>query len=205
MTWLNAVALATTMLILVTTPGPGVFAVVSRALASGFRVTMPLVFGMVCADLIFLCIAIFGLSLIAGVLDEFFVIVKYLGASYLVWMAYKIWRSKPTTTISEDDDSNERWPATVASGLMIGLSNPKVILFYLGLLPTFVDLGSLDLFGAGIIVAIIFTIAFSVLTGYAYTAAKARHLFQSERASIRLNRLAASAMTATAVAILLRQ
>ncbi|CAH0991587.1 hypothetical protein SIN8267_01696 [Sinobacterium norvegicum] len=205
MNWLNSVALATTMLILVMTPGPGVFAVVARALASGFKTTLPLVFGMVLGDLVFLSIAIFGLSLIAGWLDELFVVVKYLGACYLLWMGYKILKSKPTTTVNEDDSTVERWPATVASGLMIALSNPKVILFYLGLLPTFVDLTTLQSIDIGIIVTIVFSIVSSVLIGYAYTAARARHLFKSDKASIRLNRFAASAMAATAMAIVFRQ
>ena len=68
MTLFSILGLATAMFLLAITPGPGVFATVSKALSSGFNRTVPVVVGIIVGDLIFLMFAIYGLSMIAGTL-----------------------------------------------------------------------------------------------------------------------------------------
>jgi len=67
MTPLSLIAFAGTMFLLAITPGPGVFATVARALASGFANASALVMGIVIGDLVFLLLAIYGLAAVAGV------------------------------------------------------------------------------------------------------------------------------------------
>lgn len=94
MSLLNIFAFAGAMFLLAITPGPGVFATVSRALASGFSNAAFVVFGIILGDLIFLLSAIFGLSAIASIMGDFFILVKYLGGIYLLFLGYKILTSK---------------------------------------------------------------------------------------------------------------
>jgi threonine/homoserine/homoserine lactone efflux protein len=84
------------------------------------------------------------------------------------------------------------------------LSNPKVILFYCGFLPTFLDLSTLTGFDLAIVVAIITAVLVGVLGTYAYLASRARQMFTQKRSVRRLNRAAGSVMVAAGVAIAVR-
>jgi threonine/homoserine/homoserine lactone efflux protein len=192
------------MIILAASPGPGVFATVARALASGFRPALAVIGGIVLGDIIFLMFAAFGLSMVARVLGTLFFIVKICGGAYLIWLGIKIWLKDPEPLSSaQDSDTRSRW-GNFASGLVITLSNPKVILFYCGFLPTFLDLSTLTGFDLAIVVAIITAVLVGVLGTYAYLASRARQMFTQKRSVRRLNRAAGSVMVAAGVAIAVR-
>ena len=193
MTLYSMLAFAGAMFLLAITPGPGVFATISRGLASGFNNAAFVVLGIVLGDIIFLLLAIFGLSAIATVLGDFFVIVKYLGGAYLLYLGYKILTSK-------DEETNVKgveelsWKKNFSAGLLITLANPKVILFYLGFLPTFVNLQTLSAIDIVIISAIVTVVLGAVMLGYAYSASGAKKLFKSKAAKRKMNIAAGSVM-----------
>ncbi|GLQ33538.1 LysE family translocator [Litoribrevibacter albus] len=196
MTLLSLLALAGTMLLLAAMPGPGVFATVARALSSGFGHASVVVLGIVSGDLVFLLMAVFGLAVMAEALGSFFTIVKYVGAAYLIWLGIKLWRTKPEA-VNIDGVKENSWMANYLSGLFITLSNPKVIIFYLGMLPTFVnltDLGAMDVF---LVATVISVVLGCVMLGYAYLASKARKAFQNPDAEKRMNRIGGGIMVAT--------
>jgi threonine/homoserine/homoserine lactone efflux protein len=192
------------MLILAASPGPGVFATVARALASGFRPALAVICGIVLGDIIFLLFAALGLSMVARLLGSMFVVIKICGGAYLIWLGIKIWLKKPQPVSgARDPDSRSQWENFVG-GLIITLSNPKVILFYCGFLPTFLDLSSLTAIDLAIVVIIITAVLTGVLGTYAYLASRARKIFSSQRSVQRLNRAAGSVMVAAGVAIAVR-
>ena len=98
MTLLSILAFSGAMFLLAITPGPGVFATISRAMASGFTNASFVVLGIVLGDIIFLLLAIFGLSTIAVYLGDLFVFVKYAGGLYLLYLGFKILSSKVSKT-----------------------------------------------------------------------------------------------------------
>lgn len=193
MTLYSMLAFASAMFLLAITPGPGVFATISRALASGFNNAAFVVLGIVLADLLFLLLAIFGLSAIATILGDLFVIVKYLGAAYLFYLGYKILTSKDNDT-NVDAVVELSWKKNFLAGLLITLANPKVILFYLGFLPTFVNLQTLTVIGIVIISTILTIVLGGVMLGYAYSASGAKKLFKSKSAKRKMNIAAGSTM-----------
>ncbi len=204
MTFYSAVGFAVAMLILAASPGPGVFATTARALASGFRPALAVMWGIVLGDVIFLLFAVFGLSMVARILGNLFFIVKACGGAYLIWLGIKIWRQRPESALSHQNQAvRSRW-GNFASGLIITLSNPKVILFYCGFLPTFLDLSTLTYFDLALVVAIIAVVLGGVLTSYACLASRARKMFTHERAVRGLNRAAGGVMVAAGVAIATR-
>merc|ERR1711879_96426 len=194
-------AFAAAMFLLAITPGPGVFATISRALASGFNNASFVVLGIVVADIIFLLLAIFGLSAIATVLGDFFVIVKYLGGGYLLYLGYKILTSKEIETNVEAKEEIS-WKKNFLAGLLITLSNPKVILFYLGFLPTFVNLHSLNMIDIIAICIIVTIVLGGVMLGYAYSASGAKKLFKSKSSKRKMN-IAAGSVMVTAGGVLI--
>lgn len=193
MTFFSMLAFAGAMFLLAITPGPGVFATISRALASGFNNASFVVLGIVLADLLFLLLAIFGLSTIAIVLGDLFVIVKYLGAAYLLYLGYKILTSKETDT-NVDGVVELSWKKNFLTGFLITLANPKVVLFYLGFLPTFVNLQTLTAIDIVIISTIVTIVLGGVMLGYAYSASGAKKLFKSKSAKRKMNIAAGSTM-----------
>lgn len=201
MTLFTSLGLAAAMFILAVTPGPGVFATVSKALSSSFRRTVPLAMGIVAGDLIFLLLAIYGLSSIAESFETLFTAIKYLGAIYLIWLGVKLWRLKglPSDVIESQVLSTKH---SFFAGISLTLGNPKSVLFYLGFLPTFVNLNSLTTNDIIIVVTITFFVITTVMLSYAYTAARAKLLFQSPRAQNKLNKTAGSVMIGTGALLL---
>lgn len=203
MNLLSLFALAGAMFVLAATPGPGVFATLARALASGFGHASILVLGIVTGDLIFLLLAVYGLAAIADLLGGFFTGVRYLGAAYLIWLGVRIWRSNPAA-VAVEGVSELSWHANYLSGLVITLGNPKVILFYLGFLPTFLDLQVLTVVDVVLVALVVSAVLGGVLLGYAYAAQRARILLRSPAASRRMNRIAGGVMIGTGGVLLAR-
>lgn len=204
MSLLSLGGFALAMLVLAVTPGPGVFATVSRALSAGFGNTLPLIMGIVAGDLIFLLFAIYGLSAIAQSFNTLFVLIRYLGSGYLFYLGVKLWRAQG---VQPELKPSGRKPGIRGfwGGVSITLGNPKVILFYCGFLPHFMALDGLTLMGVVVIATTVALVLGSVMLFYAYTAARARLLFRSEAARQRMNRTAGSVMIGTGVAMLVQK
>ena len=204
MSIVSALGLSIAMVILAASPGPGVFATVARALASGFKPSLAVIWGIVLGDIIYLLLATFGLSVVAHALGDLFLIVKICGGAYLVWLGIRLWTRQPEPPSPQENVSHSTIPGNLASGLVITLSNPKVILFYCGFLPTFLDLSTLTVVDLAAVVAIVTIVLGSVLGIYAFLASRARRIFTNKRAVRRLNRPAGSVMIAAGVAMATR-
>ncbi len=182
------------------TPGPGVFATVGRALFQGFGPTLVFIAGIMVGDLLYLVFALTGLAVIAKQFGEAFIIVRLIGGGYLVYLGVKIWllplESVETALVEPGGRAR-----TFFSGVLLTLGNPKVILFYLGLLPTFVDLSGLGIADIGLLAVMFLSVLGGTLSAYAYAAARARLLFRSKRAMKRLNRGAGVVLAATGGAV----
>ena len=172
MTIASALALYSTMIILALIPGPGVVVVVARALDSGFRQGFATAMGILSGDFIFIALAIFGLAALADVMGNFFVIIKYAGAAYLMYVGFRLITSAGTSAATVTLK-----PANYLVGLVTSVSNPKVTLFYLSFFPAFFDIETLS----GTDVVLLFVIATLsvgvVMAGYAYVAAKTKSSF----------------------------
>ena len=204
MTVESTLAFGLAMLILAAMPGPGVFASVAQALSSGFRSSINVIAGIVIGDLLFLILAIFGLSAIAYALGKLFFIVKIIGGAYLIWLGYKMWAIEPIPLNSTMNAEKKNGWQRFMGGLLITLSNPKVILFYCGFLPTFMDLRGLHAVDIAIVAGVVAMVLSSVMVIYSYSAAHARRLFTSRRATRNLNRGAGTVLVGTGLIIATR-
>jgi threonine/homoserine/homoserine lactone efflux protein len=177
--------------ICVAVPGPGVVAIVARALGSGFRGTIPAVLGMLVGDLVWMTLSAFGLAAIATAMGNWFLFIKYAGALYLVYMGYKYWRA-------EVGEMTELVPASTRqsffSQLSITLGNPKAMAFFLAILPTVVDLNHLSAFGYGQLVLVTVVLIPTIMLSYTAAAARVRELLTSKKARKGINKTAAVVM-----------
>jgi threonine/homoserine/homoserine lactone efflux protein len=194
---------SSTLFVLMASPGPGTFAVMARGLGSGFTHAFSMGMGMVLGDLIYVLIAIFGLSTIASMMGDVFVVIKYIGGGYLIYLGVKIFTSKPSNQAIKSSISKSYFKDFI-SGFLICISNPKVILFYLGFLPTFVDLNTLSLKDIVVISLIVVVLLTIVMTGYSYFSAKAKEAMKKPKAQTIMNRFAGSIMVGVGSVLILK-
>lgn len=199
----SSLALAAICFIAMATPGPGILALIGRAMLRGLRGSAGFMLGMVAGDLVFLGLVIGGLAVIAGSFETTFLVVRYVAAGYLVYMGIKAWTSPPAMPAAAAGPVKSGLSGFF-SGLLLTLSNPKVIVFYIGVLPGFIDLNELSPFDAMLAVVIVLGVLASVLVFYAAGAARARALLRDERARKLLNRGSGSLMIGVGVSIAAR-
>jgi len=145
-------ALFGAMALLAAVPGVSVMTVVARAAAGGFRHGVSAAAGIAAADAVFILVAIFGLSLIAGAMGELFVIVKYLGAAFLVWLGLILWQSGAETAEGASTARPVSLFSSVLAGFLLTFGDQKAILFYLGFLPAFLDMATLTPADAALVI-----------------------------------------------------
>ena len=136
----------------------------------------PFCAGLQLGDLIWLSCAMFGLAALAALFQPIFQVVKYCGAAYLLYLAWKLWTSAGIPVKAEA--VRGRGLSLFGAALLLSMGNPKIMLFYLALMPTVIDLTSLtatDMIELAVIVALVVSV---VLAGDLPLAARARHFFK---------------------------
>ena len=188
----------------VAAPGPGIAAIIARGLAHGLKGAPAFIGGFLVGDMVWFGIAATGLAALARTAATLFVAIKWAGVAYLLYLAYKLWTAPAKQVEVESDDRRRHgWNAFLAS-LMLTLANPKAILFFLALLPTVIDLESMNTVRFLEISAAIIVVQPLVLGAYALLAARARELFTTPKAVRRLNRTSGLAMAGAAVVVATR-
>ncbi len=191
--------------IAVALPGPGVFAVVSCAIARGFRAALAMVGGIALGDLIYFCLAALGMAALARSMGDAFIAVKFAGAVYLIWLGLKLWREQPPAA-APDGRANGGSGARqgFATGFLVTAGNPKAMAFYAGLLPTFVDLPTLSTGDTVVMGGIVLVTVSSIMAGYAALAAGSRRFLESPARRKVLNRVAGTMLMGSGIIIALR-
>ena len=101
-TYSGALALAAAI------PGPGVTALVARALGSGFRSSLFMALGLILGDLTYLTAVVLGLAIVAQTFGTVFLVIKWLGVLYLAWLAWNFWHAGITAGES-GSAPRQRW------------------------------------------------------------------------------------------------
>jgi len=188
----------------VASPGPGIASVVAQVLGRGIRAAPAQIAGILTGDFVWFIAAVSGLAALAHNFEGVFVAIKWLGAAYLLYLAFRMWTSPVAVIAAEAADDRISHGQLFLSGLTLTLSNPKAIAFFLALLPAILDLQTLNLAGFLTVAALIALILPSVLMAYAVFAHAARGFFRSPRALRNLNRVSGAAIAGAAVAIAAR-
>lgn len=174
MTLESLLAMAAALAILAITPGPGVLAVISRAVGHGFADAAVMTVGIVLGDLVFFAAALTGWAAVAQAFGGVFGAVRLIAALALLLMGARMVRAsfRPGTSGPAPAAGATKRRA-FAGGLLLTLGNPKAILFYLAFLPTFIDLARIGPADALAVGAVIIGVVGGVLLAYAALAARA--------------------------------
>ena len=188
----------------VAAPGPGVAAVIARSLAHGLRGAPAFIAGFMIGDLVWFAIAATGLAALARTAATLFIAIKWVGVAYLLYLAWKLWNAPAERVEVQQQDGRQHGSRALIASLLLTLANPKTILFFLALLPTVIDLGSMNALRFVEISAAMCVVLPAVLGTYAVLASKARQLFTTPKAVRRLNRSSGIAMAGAAVVVATR-
>lgn len=184
-------------------PGPSIAALVARVISRGIRDVFPFLLAMWIGEAIWLSCAIFGLAFIAETFGLAFLIIKYLGVAYLLYLAYKMWTAPVAKDAGEIPEASSRWKLFM-TGMAVTLGNPKIMMFYLALLPTILDLSAVGLIGWAELTLTMLLVLVTVDFAWMLAAAQARRFLRSARAMRIANRASASMMAGAAAAIMTR-
>lgn len=188
----------------VATPGPGIAAVIARALGRGTQGAPAFIGGFVAGDLIWLCLAALGLAVLAERAHAVFVLVRFAGAAYLLYLAWRLWHTPAGTLEGAALPGRESALQLFLGTLALTLGNPKTMVFFLAVLPTVVDLGHLRLGGFLKIALVIVLVLPTVLGAYTVFAARARRRLSQPRTLRWLQRGTGAVMVGAAVAVATR-
>jgi threonine/homoserine/homoserine lactone efflux protein len=183
------------------TPGPGVAAILARVLAHGQKDLAGFIFGFVIGDLIWFTLAASGMATVAHTAHSLMATLKYLGAAYLLYMAFRMWTAPVRPIATLEDPKRQRPSHLFVASLTLTLGNPKVMLFFLALLPTVLDLTRITLADSLKIGGAICIILSLVFWSYSLAAMRVRVLFSNPRSLRWLNRGSGTVMAGAAVAV----
>jgi threonine/homoserine/homoserine lactone efflux protein len=197
---------AAALFVAAASPGPGVAAIVARVLARGPGGALAFTSGLALGDVLWLTFAVTGLAVLAQAFHGVFLAIKYAGAAYLLYLAWGLWTAPAAAPADAAPGAapRERPSRLFLAGLAVTAGNPKVMVFYLALLPSLVDVGRLAVLGYLELVAATLAVLAVVFGGYVALALRARRLLRSERAVRLVNRGTGAAMAGAAVAVAAR-
>ena len=194
---------ALALIIAAGTPGPSIAALVARVLTNGFRDVLPFLAAMWLGEAMWLTCAVAGLAVIARSFGMVFIVLKFVGVAYLLFLAWKMWRAPADVQGSDLPSGQSPWRMFIA-GLLVTLGNPKIMMFYLALLPTIIDLSRIGTVAWFELTLTMLIVLMAVDFGWALLATRARKLLNTRRAVKFTNRASATVMAGVAAAIATR-
>ena len=192
---------ASVLFVAAASPGPGIAAIVARVLGRGMRGAVAFTAGVALGDVVWLTIAILGLAALAQTFHGVFLAIKYAGVAYLLYLAWQLWTAPMAAHEVAVDTTDVKPVRLFLGGLAVTMGNPKVMVFYLALLPNIIDLRHVTFAGWLALSTVALAVLAVVFGAYVGLAARTRRLFTSPRALRMINRGTGAVMASAAVAI----
>ncbi|WP_144577371.1 LysE family translocator [Agrobacterium sp. DE0009] len=193
-------AFAVAFFVFAASPGPDNMTIVARTITHGAASGIAYGAGTVAGILIFLTLAVLGLSILAAEMGTVMAVLRYGGAAYLIWMGYKLWTAEPVVPDLQPVRDRRGLLSIFATGTALNLGNPKMPLFYVALLPNVVGT-SLTVNHLLALASVIIVVETVVIGGHVLLAVRARQMLREPRIVRRVNRTAGGVMIGSGVAI----
>lgn len=120
-------------------PGPSNLYVMARSVAQGMQAGMVAAFGLATGGLVHVMAAVLGLSVLFTTVPVLYTVVKLIGAAYLIWLGISSWRKHDPVNPGSTRSSHKPLGRIFRESIIVEITNPKTALFFIALLPQFVD------------------------------------------------------------------
>ena len=185
-------ALLLIILVFVVSPGPGTLAVFGKSMQQGFIAAFFLSFGLILGDITYLVAVILSLDFFSNTIASFMDQVKIVGGMYLIYLGIQSWRSG-SFKIKKDISKKGNF-AEFVTGYLISMANPKVMVFYIAILPNFINLKNLSLLIASEIIIITFLGLMAGISVINLGASKIKNKLEDSDSNAYINRIVGSIM-----------
>lgn len=192
MSFQEILALLLIILVFVVSPGPGTLAVFGKSMQQGFIAAFFLSFGLILGDITYLVAVILSLDFFSNTIASFMDQVKIVGGMYLIYLGIQSWRSG-SFKIKKDISKKGNF-AEFVTGYLISMANPKVMVFYIAILPNFINLKNLSLLIASEIIIITFLGLMAGISVINLGASKIKNKLESSDSNAYINRIVGSIM-----------
>ncbi|MDY7395286.1 LysE family translocator [Aureibaculum sp. 2210JD6-5] len=123
--------------LLAISPGPDNIYVLIQSIANGVKYGLATVYGLISGCIVHTTLVAFGVSAIIKENENLFLALKIFGASYLVFLAYKVYKSSSKIDLSSNKKSQKSTGQLFKQGFIMNVLNPKVSIFFLAFFPAF--------------------------------------------------------------------
>lgn len=190
----ESIILFFTLATLAALPSTSVALIVTQSATLGVADGIAVASGIVVGDLVFILLALFGLSIIAKTLGNLFLIIKYLGGAYLIWIGATLWLTSDKANMTVKQRSLGSLAGSFLAGLFLTMGDVKAIVFYLSLFPLFIGNESVSLTDIGIKLTITIIAVGSVKITYAILATKIAKTTMNQTVMALLKRIMGGSM-----------
>lgn len=174
----NLMAFALAALILIVVPGPSVLFVIGRTLALGRRGGLLSVLGNAAGELLQVAAVALGAGVVLAQSALLFGVVKFAGAAYLIYLGFAAIRHRGAGGSAAAGPPPASTVRILREGFIVGATNPKSLVFFLAVLPQFVDYSAGAIPLQLVILGVLFlAIALASDSGWALIAGRARRWF----------------------------
>jgi len=176
--------------VLLVVPGPTIALIISKSVAQGRKVALPMIAGIAIGGAVAATLALAGVSALLLASSSAFTILKIAGALYLFYLGFKLLMTKPKEFSKTAVGGTETPFQSFRDGFLVMLFNPKGILFFAAFVPQFIDPSLPYVSQAGVLIALFVLIGMLVDTGYALIASKAGHVINTPKLQAGVSRVA---------------
>lgn len=172
----------------VATPGPGILLTLTSAIRYGLRTAVYVILGTSTGTVIMSAISSTGLGILIATSPATYEAIKALGALYMIWLGYKLFRAKPFSfdLASKEKASNvtiKQKSVLCLQGISLQMTNPMLIMFFISLFPQFIDHRLAFLPQVVLMTVTYFCIVFTIHCGYGWIASNFRGLLSTPKAA----------------------
>jgi threonine/homoserine/homoserine lactone efflux protein len=183
----------------IATPGPGVVLTLSNALRHGYRPALAGIAGIATGSTFIAALSATGLGLLLIASPRAFTALKYAGALYLVWLAWKLWRAPPITH-DNTASAGQGYGLRFREAVVMQLGNPQALAFFIALFPQFLEGQAQPTLTFAVLVLSYGVLLVIIHSAYALAAHQLRPKLEGEGAHW-VNRIAAVCFVGFAVSV----
>jgi homoserine/homoserine lactone efflux protein len=182
MSWETYLIFVVTTAVVCLTPGPAALLVVAQGISNGFRRSYWGIAGIALANAIYFALSATGIAALIVASSTLFSIIKWVGVAYLFYLGWSAIRSKSSAlTVTGEASHAVRGPVAFWQAVVVELSNPKALLYFVALLPQFIDPAKpigMQMLVFGLTCVVLDTFAYSL---YAWLGSKTQRFTANEK------------------------